>query len=118
MKAIIFDHIFEAPEELEEFCKTLGYDFPNYRYNRELMFDSRVIEFCEERLSEFGDVKVYKGKKDNKYKIGCAGIGCIYDIDTSRGWRIIQDNSGFPRPVYIDVLRDEYGYITIKSYNE
>ena len=51
MKAILFDYYFEAPDELNDFCKSIGYDNPNYSNNFDLMFDQRVVEFCKQRLS-------------------------------------------------------------------
>ena len=39
MKAIIFDPCFEAPDELNEFCKSIGYENTNYSNNFDLMFD-------------------------------------------------------------------------------
>ena len=33
MKAILFDYYFEAPDELNDFCKSIGYDNPNYSNN-------------------------------------------------------------------------------------
>ena len=48
MKAILFDYYFEAPDELNDFCKSIGYDNPNYSNNFDLMFDQRVVELCRE----------------------------------------------------------------------
>ena len=54
MKAILFDYYFEAPDELNDFCKSIGYDNPNYSNNFDLMFDQRVVEFCKQiDVSEF-----------------------------------------------------------------
>ena len=33
MKAILFDSYFEAPDEFDTFCKSIGYDNPNYSNN-------------------------------------------------------------------------------------
>ena len=32
MKAILFDYYFEAPDELNDFCKSIGYDNPKAIY--------------------------------------------------------------------------------------
>ena len=55
MKAILFPYWFEAPNELKEFCESIGYNNPTYYNNYDLMFDSRVVEFCEKRLSDLWD---------------------------------------------------------------
>ena len=69
MKAILFDYYFEAPDELNDFCKSIGYDNPNYSNNFNLMFDQRVVEFCKQRLSRLWNEQVYKGKESYKFSI-------------------------------------------------
>ena len=63
MKAILFPYWFEAPNELKEFCESIGYNNPTYYNNYDLMFDSRVVEFCEKRLSDLWDEKFIKAKR-------------------------------------------------------
>ena len=115
MKAILFSRWFEAPDELNEFCKSIGYDNPDYSNNYDLMFDSRVVEFCEQRLSGLWNEKVYKGRDSYKFRIGFAGAGYIRDIDTSRKWRIKYSNVDAPIIDYIDVNVNDYGYISLIS---
>lgn len=62
-KAIIFDRWFLPPKELDEFCKSIGYENPDYANDFELMFDQRIVEFCESRLSKVWNEMVYKGVK-------------------------------------------------------
>lgn len=114
MKAILFDYYFEAPDELNEFCKSIGYEKPNYS-NFDLMFDQRVIEFCEKRLSSLWNEKVYKGKESYKFRCGFAGAGYIRDIDTARKWRIKYNNVDAPIIDYVDIKVDNYGYVSLIS---
>lgn len=115
MKAILFSYGFEAPDELNEFCKSIGYNNPNYSVNYDLMFDNRVIEFCEQRLSKLWGEYVYKGKDSNKYKIGFAGAGYIREIDTTRTWKLGYSHVDAPVIDYIKVHINKYGYLTILS---
>lgn len=115
MKAIIFGDFFEAPDELNEFCKSIGYDNPDYSHNFDLMFDKRVVEFCEKRLSSLWNEMVYKGKESYKFRIGFAGAGHIRDIDTTRKWRLTYNNVDAPVVRYVDVKVNEYGYVSIVS---
>ena len=115
MKAILFDPYFEAPDELNDFCKSIGYDNPNYSNNFDLMFDQRVIEFCKQRLSRLWNEQVYKGKESYKFKVGFAGAGYIREIDTTRKWRIKYNNVDAPIIDYVDVNVNDYGYISLIS---
>lgn len=114
MKAILFDYYFEAPDELNKFCKSIGYEKPNYS-NFDLMFDQRVIEFCEKRLSSLWNEKVYKGKESYKFRCGFAGAGYIRDIDTARKWRIKYNNVDAPIIDYVDIKVNNYGYVSLIS---
>lgn len=114
MRAIIFGDWFEAPDELSEFVKSLGYDFFDCR-NFDIMFDPRVVEFCEQRLSPLWDEMVYKGKESDKFKCGFAGAGYMRDIDISRKWNIRYNNVDAPRINYVDVRSNDYGYTILVS---
>ena len=114
MKAIIFPYYFEAPDELNDFCRSLGYGpNPVYYINWELMFDQRVVEFCEQRLSKLWNEKVYRGKSSSKFRCGFAGAGYIREIDTSRKWRLKYNNVDAPVIEYILVDTNKYGYTTM-----
>ena len=115
MKAILFSRWFEAPDELNEFCKSIGYDNPDYSNNYDLMFDRRVVEFCEQRLSGLWNEKVYKGKESYKFRCGFAGAGYIREIDTTRKWRIKYNNVDAPIIDYADVNVNDYGHISLIS---
>lgn len=115
MKAILFPYWFEAPDELNEFCKSIGYDNPDYSNNYDLMFDSRVVEFCQQRLSNLWNEKVYKGRDSYKFRIGFAGAGYIRDIDTTRKWRIKYSNVDAPIIDYVDINVNEYGLVSVVS---
>ena len=115
MKAILFDYYFEALDELNDFCKSIGYDNPNYSNNFDLMFDQRVIEFCEQRLSRLWNEQVYKGKESYKFRVGFAGAGYIREIDTTRKWRIKYNNVDAPIIDYVDVNVNDYGHISLIS---
>ena len=116
MKAIIFDSCFEAPEELINFCKELGYEISN-RFNRfDIMFDSRIVEFCEKRLSPLWGDRVYKGKESYKFRVGFAGAGYIRDIDTTKKWVIEYNHVDSPIIKYVYINVNKYGYVSmIKS---
>ncbi len=114
MKAIIFSNWFEAPDELINFCKSIGYEknYANFSSDFSIMFDSRVIEFCEQRLSNLWGEMVYKGRKTYSRKIGFAGAGYIREVDTKRKWRLRYNNVDAPIIDYVDIYvnTNEYGY--------
>ena len=115
MKAILFDYYFKAPDEFDMFCKSIGYDNPNYSNNFDLMFDQRVVEFCKQRLSRLWNEQVYKGKESYKFRVGFAGAGYIREIDTTRKWRIKYNNVDAPIIDYVDVNVNDYGHISLIS---
>lgn len=115
MKAILFDYLFEAPDELREFCESIGYKNHDYSTNYDLMFDSRIVEFCEQRLSSLWGEKVYKGKESYKFRCGFAGAGYIRDIDTNRKWRLKYNNVDSPIVDYVDIHVNDYGRISVIS---
>ena len=115
MKAILFPYWFEAPDELNEFCKSIGYKNPDYSNNYDLMFDSRVVEFCEQRLSNLWNEKVYKGRDSYKFRIGFAGAGYIRDIDITRKWRIKYSNVDATIIAYVDINVTDYGLVSVMS---
>ena len=115
MKAILFGYYFEAPDELNNCCKSIGYDNPNYSNNFDLMFDQRVVEFCKQRLSRLWNEQVYKGKESYKFRVGFAGAGYIREIDTTRKWRIKYNNVDAPIIDYVDVNVNDYGHISLIS---
>ncbi len=112
MKAIIFNKYFEPPDELKNFCESIGYKDSDYSTNYDLMFDERVVEFCEKRLSNLWNEKVYK---DNKSKIGFIGAGYVRDIDITKKWRIKYNNVNAPIIDYVNIGVDRYGHVTVKS---
>ena len=118
MKAIIFDFLFEPPEELYKFCKELGYNGYDYSYNYDLMFDGRVVEFCEKRLSSLWGERVYKGKESYKFRVGFAGAGYIRDIDTTKKWMIKYNHVDAPVICYVDIQENKYGHVSIKNLKE
>ena len=115
MKAVLFGYFFEAPDELKEFCENIGYKNHDYSTNYDLMFDSRIVEFCEQRLSSLWDEKVYKGKENYKFRCGFAGAGYIRDIDTTRKWRLKYNNVDSPIIDYVDIHVNDYGHISVVS---
>lgn len=115
MKAILFDYYFEAPDELNDFCRSIGYENPKYSTNFDLMFDQRVIEFCEQRLSRLWNEQVYKGKESYKFRCGFAGAGYIRDIDTTRKWRLQYNHVDAPLIDYVDIKVNDYGYVRVVS---
>lgn len=112
-KAILFDYCFEAPEELIVFCRSIGYDKPNFANDFDLMFDERVISFCEERLSPLWSEKVYKGRESYNFRCGFAGAGYIREIDTSRTWNLRYNKVDAPIINYVNVSTNKYGYLTV-----
>lgn len=113
MKAILFPRWFEAPDELNEFCKSIGYKNPDYSNDYDLMFDSRIVEFCEQRLSPLWNENVYKGRKSLKFRVGFAGAGHIREIDITRKWRLKYNNVNFPIVEYVDINVNNYGMVSI-----
>lgn len=118
MKAIIFSNHFEPPDELVEFCKGIGYNFYNPATRFDLMFDRRVIEFCEKRLTTLWNEKVYKGKTSYFYRVGFAGAGYIRDIDIKRKWMIGYSNVDAPIIKYVDVKINNYGHVALIQEND
>lgn len=117
MKAIIFSYWFEAPDELNEFCKSIGYINPDYSKNYDLMFDNRVIEFCEQKLSNLWNEKVYKGRESYKFRVGFAGAGYIREIDTTRKWILKYNHVDAPIINYVDIDINNYGHVSIIGVN-
>ena len=115
MKAILFDSYFEAPDELNDFCTSIGYKNLKYSTNFDLMFDQRIVEFCEKRLSRLWNEQVYKGKESYKFRVGFAGAGYIREIDTTRKWRIKYNNVDAPIIDYVDVNVNDYEHISLIS---
>lgn len=115
MKAILFPSWFEAPDELKEFCESIGYKNHDYSTNYDLMFDSRVVEFCEKRLSSLWSEMVYKGKENYKFRIGFAGAGYIRNIDITRKWRLKYNQVDAPIVDYVDICVNDYGRVSIVS---
>ena len=114
MKAVVFSGWFEAPDELIEFCKNIGYENPDFK-SLDLMFDKRIVDFCEQRLSKLWDENVYKGRQTYMRKIGFAGAGYIRDIDTTRKWRFKYSHVGAPIVDYVEIHVNDYGEISIVS---
>ena len=112
-KAILFGRWFEAPEELVEFCKNIGYTKPDFANDFDIMFDARVIEFCESRLTSLWDEMVYRGKENYKFRCGFAGAGYIREIDISRVWNLRYNKVDAPIINYVDVKTNKYGYLTV-----
>ncbi|MDO5546863.1 MAG: hypothetical protein Q4F79_00025 [Eubacteriales bacterium] len=113
VKAIIFSRWFLAPDELDEFCRSIGYEKPDFPNDFNIMFDQRVVEFCEKRLSSLWDEMVYKGRDDPRFRIGFAGAGYIRNVDTSKTWRFRYNNVDAPIIDYIDVKVNDYGYLCV-----
>ena len=112
-KAILFDYCFEAPEELVTFCRSIGYDKPDFANDFDLMFDERVINFCESRLSQLWSEEVYKGRESYNFRCGFAGAGYIREIDTSRVWNVRYNKVDAPIINYVNVSTNKYGYLTV-----
>ncbi len=111
-KAIIFSSWLEAPDELNEFCKSIGYDEIDY-HDFKIMFDERIIEFCEKRLSRLWYEKVYKGKESYDFRCGFVDAGYIREIDTSKKWKIKYNHVDVPIIDCIDIKTNQYGYTSI-----
>lgn len=79
------------------------------------MFDQRVVEFCESRLSRFWDENVYKGHESYNFRCGFAGAGYIRDIDTTKKWRFKYNQVDAPIIDYIETSTNEYGYLSVRS---
>ena len=109
MRAVIFGEWFEAPDELKDFVSSCGYEFFSNR-NYDIMFDSRIVDFCEKRLSPLWSEMVYKGRENYKFRCGFAGAGYIRDIDVDKHWIIKYNNVDAPIITYVDVYTNKYGY--------
>lgn len=109
MKAVIFSSWFEAPDELLEFCASIGHVFHHSGLDYKVCFDQRVVEFCEKHAETLWDECVYKGRTNYRFRIGFAGAAYIRDIDTNRKWRIVYNSVDAPVIQYIDVITDEFG---------
>ena len=112
-KAIIFGVYFEAPDELVDFCESIGYDKPNFSNDFDLMFDERVVEFCEQRLTPLWDEQVYRGRESCAFRSGFAGSGYIRDIDTSKTWILRYNNVDAPIIDYVGINADKYGHLFV-----
>lgn len=115
MKAILFSNYFEAPDELKEFLESIGYNSPINYQSFDLMFDERVINFCEQRLSKLWSEKVYKGRTSYNFRCGFAGAGYIREVDTTRTWRIKYNHLDAPIIEYVSAKVNKYGYLSIEK---
>lgn len=111
--AIIFDRWFLAPDELNEFCKSIGYENPDYANDFELMFDPRVVQFCQKNLSSLCGEQVYRGRESYDFRCGFAGAGYVRSIDTSKTWRLSYNNVDAPIIDYVQVSTNKYGYLSV-----
>ena len=109
MKAVIFSEWFEAPDELRDFVISCGYDFFSSR-NYDIMFNQKVVDFCEKCLSPLWNEMVYKGQENYKFRCGFAGAGYIRDVDVNKRWIIKYNNVDAPIITYVDVDTNKYGY--------
>lgn len=114
MKAIIFSDWFQPTDEFKEFCHSLGYTDENYNKNFNLMFDERVIKFCEERLTELWDEKVYRGRESTSFRVGFCGSGYIREIDVDKKWVIERSNVDAPIITYVEPEVNRYGFFSLK----
>lgn len=115
MKAILFNYFFKPTDELRDFCESIGYKNPDFSNDYDLMFDSRVVEFCEKRASFFWGEKVYKGKEDYNYRVGFAGAGYFRDVDTTKKWKLGRNHVDSLVVDYVDVCVNGYGHISLVS---
>ena len=109
MRAVIFSEWFEAPDELKDFVVSCGYVFFD-NLNYDIMFDQRVVDFCEKRLTHLWNEMVYKGRENYKFRCGFAGAGYIRDVDVNKRWIIKYNNVDAPIITYVDVDTNKYGY--------
>ncbi len=115
IKAIIFSRWFEPTDELKNFCKSIGYNTNDYSSDFNLMFDPRVVRFCESKLSSLWNEQVYKGRKSDKSKIGFAGAGYIREVDITKKWKLKYNQVDAPIIDYVEACCNEYGYLVVKS---
>lgn len=111
--AIIFDRWFLPTDELNEFCKSIGYENPDYSNDFDLMFDQRIVQFCQGNLSSLFGEQVYKGRNTCDFKCGFAGAGHIRAIDTSKTWRLDYNRFGSIVIDYVDISTNKYGYLSV-----
>lgn len=111
--AIIFDRWFIAPDELNEFCKSIGYENPDYPNDFDLMFDPRVVQFCQQNLTMLWGECVYRGRESCDFRCGFAGAGYIRSIDTSKVWRLSYNHVDAPVIDYVQVSTNKYGYLSV-----
>lgn len=115
---------FDAPDELLDFLKSIGYDsmesvYERYGYE---VFDIRIINFIKNSnlLRVCNGSCVYFGKAFNKYRpkdritIPYIGFGImrLTTVDISKPWNIFIANNGIPQIEYVDYS------ITYNSYNK
>lgn len=111
--AVIFDRWFIAPDELNEFCQSSGYENPDYPNNFDLMFDPRVVQFCQQNLTKLWGEHVYRGRESCDFRCGFAGAGYIRHIDTSKTWRLSYNHVDAPVIDYVQVSTNKYGYLSV-----
>lgn len=111
--AIIFDRWFIAPDELNEFCQSIGYENPDYPNDFDLMFDPRIVQFCQQNLTRLWGEHVYRGRESCDFRCGFAGAGYIRQIDTSKTWRLSYNHVDAPVIDYVQVSTNKYGYLSV-----
>lgn len=111
--AVIFDRWFIATDELNEFCKSIGYENPDYPNDFDLMFDPRVVQFCQQNLTKLWGEHVYRGRESCDFRCGFGGAGYIRTIDTSKTWRLSYNHVDAPVIDYVQVSTNKYGYLSV-----
>ena len=116
MKAIVFSQYFEAPDELDNYCTELGYKEPDYT-SPDIMFDQRIIDFCQERFyKSTGSEGCYIGRPSKDFLCGYAGAGYIRYIDTSRLWHIdFNLGRGTPTIQYLNIIINDHNQVIIEK---
>lgn len=116
MKAVIFSSWFEPSDEFINYIKCLGYaTFSKYDYD--MMFDPRIVSFCEKRASKLWGEYVYKGKASYEFRCGFAGAGYIRDIDITKKWIITHNHVDSIIIKYVDVHTNKYGHTYLSEIN-
>lgn len=116
-KIIVYSDFFNAPEDLKDFAKQLGYS--SYQ-DENFVSDARAVAFVESKFKRYENI--YKGEPRKGELIRSGGFAQVVKVDTDRTWMLEDYDfdydagiTGYKHVRYVDVSIDSNGRVTIKK---
>ena len=116
-KIIVYSDFFNAPKELKDLAKELGYS--SYQ-DENFVIDARAVAFVESKFKRYENI--YKGESRKGELIRSGGFAQVVKVDTDRTWMLEDYDfdydagiTGYKHVRYVDVSIDSNGRVTIKK---